>query len=325
MTIFARGNRLYAKTKAIDGTWKQLATGCAVGEEAKARLWLDALERKVAAARAAGATNGPLTVSFYSKGWIKERQRLGLDWKNDEQRLRTHVLPAIGAMPLADVRPRHLVEVFQRLRVAGTIAQRTIYNIYSVVSALFRDARLADLIEQSPCILTVHQLGPLADKDPTQRGDAVFTRGEVARLIGDARIPADRHVVYALGALAGLRHGESAGLRWHHYDATKEPLGQLTIATSYDKGRTKTGVVRRVPAHPILAAMLAEWRLSGWAAVFGRQPEPEDLIVPLPPTRRGSRRAPIRARAACAPRRTPGNAGTPTSRCLSCATAVATT
>jgi hypothetical protein len=28
-----------------------------------------------------------------------------------------------------------------------------IYNIYSVISAMFRDAKLADLIEQSPCAL----------------------------------------------------------------------------------------------------------------------------------------------------------------------------
>ena len=66
MTIFARGTKLYAKTKAADGTWKQLATGFAVGDEAKARRWLEALERKVEAARASGATQGPLTVSAYA-------------------------------------------------------------------------------------------------------------------------------------------------------------------------------------------------------------------------------------------------------------------
>ena len=35
--------------------------------------------------------------------------------------------------------------------------------------------------------------------------------------------------------------------------------------------------------HPTLAAMLAEWKLSGWAGMFGRAPGPDDLIVPLPP------------------------------------------
>ncbi len=38
-----------------------------------------------------------------------------------------------------------------------------------------------------------------------------------------------------------------------------------------------------MPAHPTLAAILAEWKLSAWAAMMGRQPTPDDLIVPMPP------------------------------------------
>jgi len=45
--------------------------------------------------------------------------------------------------------------------------------------------------------------------------------------------------------IAGLRHGEVAGLRWRHCDPTLEPLGRLVIATSNDTGRTKTKVTRR--------------------------------------------------------------------------------
>ena len=52
--------------------------------------------------------------------------------------------------------------------------QRTIYNISTVVSALFRDATLPDLIAQSPGILDERQLGPLVDKDPAWRNAAVF-------------------------------------------------------------------------------------------------------------------------------------------------------
>ena len=75
----------------------------------------------------------------------------------------------------------------------------------------------------------------------------------------------------------------AAGLRFRHYDPSLQPLGCLLIATSYDTGRTKTKQPRRMPAHPALAAILAEWKLSGWAAMMGRQPTPDDLIVPMPP------------------------------------------
>ncbi len=106
------------------------------------------------------------------------------------------------------------------------------------------------------------------------RPNAIFTRDEVERLISDPRLLEDRRVLYAVKGLAGLRHGEAARLRFTHYDPTLEPLGAL------DLEQTKTQVPRRVPVHPTLARMLAEWKLAGWERTFGRAPRPDDLIVP---------------------------------------------
>ena len=68
----------------------------------------------------------------------------------------------------------------------------------------------------------------------------------------------------------------------------------MTVATSYDNGLTKTGRTRFMPLHPTLAALLAEWKLSGWAATFGRVPQPDDLVVPLPkdPPKKQARKNP---------------------------------
>ncbi len=112
--------------------------------------------------------------------------------------------------------------------------------------------------------------------------------------MSDERIPADRRVLYTLLGLGMLRHGEAAGLRWGNYhqpnDTDLKPLGRLVISTSYDTGKTKTRVERWMPVHPLLAAVLAEWRLDGWPHEFGRTPEPGDLIVPhTKPTNRGPR------------------------------------
>ncbi len=53
---------------------------------------------------------------------------------------------------------------------------------------------------------------------------------------------------------------------------------------------TKTESVKHIPVHPTLAAMLAEWKFGGWAAMMVRHPEPDDLIVPLPPDAAARRR-----------------------------------
>jgi hypothetical protein len=152
------------------------------------------------------------------------------------------------------------------------------------------------LIAQSPCVLDERQLGPLTDKDPEWRNEAVFTHDEVETVISDARIPPDRQMVYALELLAGVRPGEAAAVRWRHYDPTVRPLGKLLVAKSYNTRRdreksTKTDAVKHVPVHPVLAAILAEWKLGGWAEMIGRAPTPDDLIVPLPPAAAERRRS----------------------------------
>jgi integrase len=274
--IYQRGTRLYCRIK-VDGKWESKPTPYNAGDDphgAKAARYLKAAQATLDAnASAPGAV--PITVKAFAAAWVDGRRALDLDWQNDESRLRHHVLPVIGDLQLADVRSRHIVDLFRRIRTSTErpVAQRTVYNIYSVVSALFRDAKLEDQIEQTPCELTSRQLGPLADKDPEWRPEAVFTRDEVEMFISDPRIPVDRQMVYALEFLAGLRHGEMSGLRWRHYDQTLKPLGQLLVAVSYSsaKGRvksTKTEAIRYVPVHPTLAAMLAEWKLAGWAAMI---------------------------------------------------------
>jgi integrase len=118
-------------------------------------------------------------------------------------------------MPLAAVRTIDIVNLFRGIRT-GTerpVSQRTVYNIYSVVAAMFRDAQLADRIERSPCVLGKRQLGPLTDKDPEWRSGAVFTRAEAEEILSTSAIPADRQMAYGLELLAGVRPGEAAGLR----------------------------------------------------------------------------------------------------------------
>lgn len=230
----------------------------------------------------------------WCKGWIDRRRESENDWKKDRGRLDNHILPALGGHDLTDITTALVADLVHALRFKAKLAARTVRNIYSVLAAVLRDAAIAGKIPLSPCTLTEVQLGPLIDKDPEWRTGALFTRKEAEAMISDRRIPLDRQVVYGFGLLAGLRPGEGAALRWRHYDVTSTPLGKLTVAHSYSTSysatkRTKTLSVRHVPVHPALATLLEHWRL-GWAEMHGRPAEPDDLIVPLPPAVRRTKR-----------------------------------
>jgi len=87
----------------------------------------------------------------------------------------------------------------------------------------------------------------------------------------------DRQMVYALDLLTGVRPGESAALRWRHYEPTVTTLGKILVAKSYNtrgniEKTTKIDAVKHIPVHPVLAAMLAQWRRAGWPEMMGRAP-----------------------------------------------------
>jgi integrase len=283
MGVFARGNVLWIRYKDASGDWKSSSTGYPLHERKKAARLYREVTARIAAGQEVDDLEGPVTVARWIAKW--EKTRTHADAGNEKQRLRDHVTPVIGPMPLGEVRPRHIAEVVLRLRAEGK-APKTIRNVYTAITALFRSAQLHDLVEASPCILRRQELGEIEDSKQGWRATAVYNRNELERLISDERIDEDRRMLYALEGIGGVRHGEAAGLQWLHYDAELKPLGRLTVARSYDKTRTKTGRTRLMPVHPVLAAMLADWRLRGWSAMMGRQPKPEDLIIPTP---KGSR------------------------------------
>jgi integrase len=268
--VYRRGPRLWFCYDDVNGKRHQEPSGLEVGDEKKANEALRRIVARIEAGTALDeATEGPVTVARYEEKWTGERKVQGLTSAADESsRLRLHAMPTIGAMKIEDVRPRHVRDLIKALRAAGKLAPRTVRHVYGTLHTMFRDAVVDELIPVNPCILKRGELPKVIDKDPTWRAGAVFTRGELEQLISDERLPADRRVLWALLGLSGARFGEAAALRWRNYDATLEPLGRLLIAASWHTRKrqekaTKTEQPRQVPVHPVLARILAEWKLSG--------------------------------------------------------------
>jgi integrase len=278
-SVYPRRKKLWARYKNEEGTWEGAATPFQVGDEAKAKRFVRELELRIKARKDVGASlelkpGEAITVARYSQRWNADRRELGIrSWDDERARIR-HALPLIGDLNMEDVRPRHIRDVVLALRKKAVLAPRTIRHVYATLATMFRSAVADELIIATPCVLAKGVLPKKVDKDPSWRAGAIFTRGEVEQLISDARIPEDRRVLHGLKGIAALRHSEASGLKWRQYDQTLEPLGALNLA------KTKSGVPRRVPVHPVLARLLAEWKLAGWERTFGRAPTPDDFIVP---------------------------------------------
>jgi integrase len=278
-SIYPRKRKLWVRYKDESGRWAGATTPFHLGEEAKAKRYLRELEAGIKARSEAGAEIGlkpgePVTVRRYAERWIADRRALGIRSVGDDDARLRHALPAIGDLAMEEVRPRHIRDIVLALRKQDTLAPRTIRHVYATLATMFRSGVADELIMATPCVLSKGVLPKKADKDPAWRANAIYTREEVERLLSDPRIPQDRRVLYGLKALAALRHGEAAGLRWRQYDPSLEPLGAINLE------HTKSGVPRRVPVHSALARLLAEWKLAGFERTIGHAPRPDDLIVP---------------------------------------------
>lgn len=261
---------------------------------------LAAAQERLDATVAETGTTGPLTFAEWAGLWLvllaaNNPTHSGLAKQSDragpyEGILRNHVLPHLGRMVLASVTAADLEGLLRALR--GTLpASRTRRKVWRLVVQIFRAAVKKEHIDKNPCYLVEPALVPgNVDVDPEWRELAVFTKEEAEALIFDDRVRADRRVYNALLYCLGTRQGETSALRvrvWTRAQEGDQALGRMLVAFSFNSvrrlvKRTKTGVTRMVPVHPVLEEALREWLApgGGWAQMYGREPGPDDFIVP---------------------------------------------
>lgn len=253
------------------GTTKKQALDLAAQRQREVRDGTYSKEHRTAA----------VTVAAYAKSWGDKRMNKTAD--DDRARLRDHVIPHIGHMRMADVEPPVVRDLILKLTKLDAISPKTIHNVFGTLSTMFRSAVFEKLIPATPCVLLKGMLPARPRKVK-----AIYEKADLRKLLTSEKIPLDRRVFYALAGLTGMRHGEVAGRRWRDWDPNTKPLGCLAVDTQYDDQPLKSpdGEVRarRVPVHPTLAAILADWKTIGFVQRFGRAPRPEDYIVP---SRRG--------------------------------------
>jgi integrase len=225
------------------------------------------------------ARSSNVTVRQHADRWLTTRNNRSAD--HDEYLMGV----ALGPQWFADlthneVRPRHVIQLVRELQASR--AHKSTTNAISVLSVMFRDAVIEELIPSTPVVL------------PRGLLRRTFKRTEPYQADQVAKLLATQLAHRALAALAfytGMRPGEIAGRRWRDWDENAKPLGALSVHSTYDdlplKGDDGDKVRSRlVPVHPELAAALKEWREHGWPLVYATRPGPDDWILP---SRRGHR------------------------------------
>lgn len=244
------------------GRWRTRAT-----DAAGKRVWLNlphelrqkdaprarrvALQMQIAARGATKAPAGPPadgeSVEEYLGRWIAERAAAGLtNTALDDAQLRKHLVPALGARPIASITRADLEAVVERLddRVrARKLTWKTAANVWGLARKLFNDAAASKRLA-----LRVLTASPARDVPGPDRGKRRAKQflwpSELLTLVGCERVPLHWRRLYAAAVYLGARAGELGGLRARDIDRTR---WVVSIAEAVTTRGTPSKATRRAP------------------------------------------------------------------------------
>jgi integrase len=180
-----------------------------------------------------------------------------------DEALRVHIIPAVGALRLSDVKRKHVQDIADRLHAADK-SPSTIRNAIMPLRVIYRRAIRVGEVAATPC-------GNLDLPAVRGRRDRIPSPIEAAALI--AALPESDRALWATALYAGLRRGELRALEWDDLDLG---AGVIRVRRSMDargsiiEPKSAAGT-RAVPIAKVLRAHLAAHRLRNGSAryVFG--------------------------------------------------------
>lgn len=256
-----------------------------VGTDKRVAQRLDKLrKREVAAGTYAPKreSSGSTTILDYAADWFEAR---GNRTKSDDaQRMRDHILPRVGKIKLEDLTRANVKALISALIADDqTISIKTAKNAFGVFRTMMQEAFDSDLIARDPCGRLPRGTWP-SDAVAGEKGKRkreIYPREDVVQLTTSDKLSPGILVLDNILFYTGVRQGEGCGLTWRQWTRDALPLGALAVDWQYDHQPLKQDEQpRRVPVHPVLAAILDWWWSEGFALTYGRAPKLDDFIVP---------------------------------------------
>ncbi|MDQ1305182.1 MAG: hypothetical protein QG671_1013 [Actinomycetota bacterium] len=202
----AHGRGLRWRARYVDGRGREHSKAFAL--KAKARAWLDGQTAAVVGGTHVAPRDARMTVQAYSDRWIAAYE---VNRKSTVRQARTHlkhILEEFGETELGEISPTDVKAWQAKLKTAG-YKDSYRYALHSRLAQILTDAVRDGILGRNPCS---SRTSPPAGKSKPY----VATTAQVWAL-HDA-VPDHLKVAVLLGAFAGLRVAEAAGLRVEDVD-----------------------------------------------------------------------------------------------------------
>ncbi len=212
-----------------------------------------------------------ITVAVYAERWlglvaasVKPRTM-----ETTRYALRTHLLPALGAMKVRQL-AKGQVKAFLAGKLVSGLAPATVRIIYSTLRALLNAAVDDGLILANPAARLGRHLRLVQAPTARQEEIKAMTRSQLAAFLTAAEQDRRLYPLFFLLARTGMRLGEAFGLQWGDLDFQAR---EIRVARALSAGRIETpksGHGRTVDMSQQLAAMLRRCQVERKAETLKR-------------------------------------------------------
>lgn len=184
------------------------------------------------------------TVEQWCHEWLWSYKRNSVKQKTFDQYetiLRTHIIPDLGDIRLADLKTMHIQRIINKMHDSG-LSHRTIEVMKIVMHAALKQAQRNKLVSENVCENVV-----LPRKQP--KHIRVLNEDEQTKLIAALKDNyIGRGLLFAL--YTGMRRGEVLALKWSDYDKNEKTISitkALNRVRTYNKDGNKTMLTVTTP------------------------------------------------------------------------------
>jgi integrase len=194
-----------------------------------------------------------------AESWLKRRVLTHRSHRDDRSRWDNHLKGFFGHHRPADVTAAE-IRRFAELKLSQGLSSTTVGHIIRLLSVFF-----SDLVEEGTATANPVRALPRSTRRLMRNAHDPKTTPFLERLDDVRRVylelPERYGVMFAIGALGGLRPGEVLGLSWEDVDLS---TGRILVHQQVHRGELgplKDDAARPVPILPPLAPVLAQWKL----------------------------------------------------------------
>ncbi len=219
------------------------------------------------------------TLGEYLERWLRDYVQTNVRPKTAEgymSKIRCHILPEIGQVPLADLQPSHLQTLYRtklesgRVNGDGGLGPSTVNQLHRILSAALRHAVKWGLVGRN--------VAEAVDPPRAPRNEPHILDSKDVHTLLAASKETPYYQVFHLAIYTGLRRSELLGLRWRDIDLDMATLSVVQTRMQLSGGKSffqepKTSRSRRqVALPPSTVLVLREYReqqevqalLVGW-------------------------------------------------------------